>query len=141
MSPNHIRAIRETFALVAMRPEAAAQLFYDRLFDLDPTLRSLFHADLKEQGRKLMQMLGAAIRLLEQPAALVPVLENLGRRHVDYGVQDGHYDTVGEALLWTLKSALGEEFTEEAEEAWSDLYTTIASIMKLASRQTMAAAR
>lgn len=133
MTSNEIQLIRETFPLVARRADLAALLFYKRLFDLDPSLRQLFRPDIEEQGRKLMQMLGAAVQLLEKPDALVPVLEGLGRRHVGYGVRDEHYDTVGEALLWTLHSALGDFFTPNAREAWASLYGFVAATMKRAA--------
>jgi hemoglobin-like flavoprotein len=137
MTPNQITVIRETFALVATQPEAAAEAFYGRLFELDPSLRPLFRPDLEDQGRKLMQMLTAAVRLLDNPALLTPVLENLGRRHVGYGVRNDHYETVGEALLWTLNAALGEVFTADACEAWTSLYGFVAKTMQRTANEAM----
>src|SRR5215208_3482729 len=107
MTSTQIQLIRETFALVAPRANVAALVFYRRLFELDPALRPLFGAEIEEQGRKLMQMLTAAVRLLDKSESLVPVLQDLGRRHVGYGVRDEHYDTVGAALLWMLGETLG----------------------------------
>jgi hemoglobin-like flavoprotein len=135
MTPNQIQLIRETFALVAKQPDAAARVFYGRLFEIDPSLRALFRLDLEEQGRKLMQMLSAAVRLLDNPESLTPVLENLGRRHSGYGVSDEHYDTVGEALLWTLNAALGNDFTPDACEAWTSLYGFVAMTMQRAANE------
>jgi hemoglobin-like flavoprotein len=135
MTPDQIQLIRETFALVAPQADVAAGLFYQRLFALDPSLRPLFRPDLEEQGRKLMQMLGAAVRLLDRPESLVPVLEGLGRRHTDYGVRDEHYDTVGAALLGTLREALGATFTAAACEAWTNLYSLVAATMKQAAAE------
>jgi len=135
MTSDQIRLIRETFALVAPGADVAARTFYRRLFELDPSLRPLFRPDLEDQGRKLMQMLGAAVGLLERPESLVPVLENLGRRHVGYGARDAHYDTVGEALLWTLRETLAAKFTPAACDAWTDLYALIAKTMKHAAAQ------
>jgi hemoglobin-like flavoprotein len=135
MNSDHIQLIRETFPLVARRPDLAALLFYKRLFEIDPSLRPLFRPDIEEQGRKLMQMLSAAVHLLEQPESLTPVLEALGRKHVGYGVRDEHYDTVGEALLWTLHSALGDFFTPNVREAWASLYGLIAATMKRAAAE------
>jgi len=133
MNSDHIRIIRESFAAVARRPDVTALLFYKRLFELDPALRPLFRPDLEEQGHKLMEVLGAAVRLLEHPEALSPVLEALGRRHVGYGVKEPHYDTVGAALLRTLSDALGDAFTPTAHEAWSGFYSLIAGTMKRAA--------
>ena len=135
LPPTQLSAIRETFALVALQPDAVARAFYERLFQLDPSLRRLFRPDLEEQGHKLMQMLGAAVRLLDNPQALTPVLENLGRRHSEYGVRDEHYDTVGEALLSTLSAGLGELFTPAAREAWASLYGFVATTMQRAANE------
>jgi len=117
-TPRQITVVQESFAAVAPIAADAADLFYQRLFTLDPSLRPLFPDDLEEQKRKLMQMLGLAVKGLNQPERLVPVLEDLGRRHGTYGVKDEHYDVVGEALLWTLAKGLGDAFTPEVEEAW-----------------------
>jgi hemoglobin-like flavoprotein len=135
MTSTQIQLIRETFALVAPRARVAALVFYQRLFELDPSLRPLFREDIEEQAAKLMQMLAAAVRLLDKPDSLIPVLQELGRRHVRYGVRDEHYDTVGAALLWMLGETLGIEFTAAAGEAWTSLYTVVATTMKHAAAE------
>ena len=130
MTPHQIQLIRQSFALVEPRAELVALVFYQRLFALDPSLRPLFRTNIDEQGQKLMQMLGVAVALLEQPFALVPSLEALGRRHAGYGVEDRHYDTVGEALLDTLAECLGSAFTPEVLDAWAALYAVVANAMQ-----------
>jgi hemoglobin-like flavoprotein len=78
----------------------AAEIFYRHLFAADPTIATLFKGShMAQQGERLMQMIGSAVSLLDQPAKLMPVLNRLGERHVGYGVQPQHYDTVGAALL------------------------------------------
>jgi hemoglobin-like flavoprotein len=135
MNSTQIQLIRETFALVAPRAKVAALVFYQRLFDLDPSLRPLFRENIEEQAVKLMQMLAAAVGLLNKPDSLIPVLQDLGRRHVHYGVRDEHYDTVGEALLWMLGETLGPQFTPAACDAWAGLYTVVATTMKSAAAE------
>jgi len=130
MTPHQIRIVRETFKLIELRAEVTALVFYQRLFALDPSLRPLFRTNIDEQGQKLMQMLGVAVALLEQPFALVPALEALGRRHAGYGVEARHYDTVGTALLETLAECLGSAFNHEVMEAWSALYAIVAGAMQ-----------
>lgn len=130
MTPHQIGIVRETFKLVEPRAEVMALVFYQRLFALDPSLRLLFRTNIDEQGQKLMQMLGVAVALLEQPFALVPALEALGRRHAGYGVEDRHYDTVGEALLGTLAECLGDAFTHEVMDAWVALYAIVTRAMQ-----------
>ena len=79
----------------------------------------MFKGDMTEQRRKLMQMLTAAVKGLPRLDRLVPVVEDLGRRHVGYGVRDEHYDTVGAALIWTLEKGLGSAFTPDVKDAWT----------------------
>ena len=126
--------VRESWAAVAPIAPTAAALFYARLFELDPTLRRMFgHADMAEQGKKLMQTLAVAVASLDRLDALVPAVEALGRRHVGYGVRDAHYATVGEALLWTLGQGLGAAFTDETRDAWAATYATLAGVMQRAA--------
>jgi len=122
--------VQTSFAQVRPIAETAAALFYRRLFELDPTLRPLFKGDLEEQGRKLMDMLGVAVKGLDRPEALLPALANLGRRHAGYGVKERDYETVGEALLWTLEQGLGASFTPEIREAWTTVYKLVAATMR-----------
>ena len=122
--------VRRTFALIEPRAEVMALVFYQRLFALDPSLRALFSTDIDEQGQKLVQMLGGAVALLDQPFALGPSLEALGRRHVGYGVEVRHYEIVGEALLGALEECLGSGFTREAMDAWAAFYAVVANAMK-----------
>lgn len=140
MTPRQIALVRETFAAVKPIAGTAAALFYDRLFALDPALRALFKSDMREQGAKLMQMIGVAVAGLHAPEALVPTLRGLGRRHRGYGVDDRHYDTVGEALIWTLGQGLGPAFTDEAREAWLAAYGLLAGVMQAGAAEADAAA-
>ena len=119
MSAAQVRLVQESFAKVEPIAEAAAELFYDKLFELDPGLKALFKTDMKMQGRKLMAMLKLAVKGLDDLEKLVPVVQDLGRRHVAYGVQRAHYATVGSALLWTLEQGLKDDFTPEVKAAWS----------------------
>lgn len=140
MTPAQINAVQRTFALVIPIKEKAAELFYDRLFSIDPSARPLFKGDLAEQGKKLMLALAMVVAGLTDLSRVVPVAKDLARRHVGYGVEDHHYDTVGSALLWTLGQGLGKEFTSEVQEAWTAAYTTLASVMKDAAHENRAVA-
>ena len=136
MTQIQTELVRSSFAQVAQIADAAGALFYRRLFELDPSLRPLFRGDLHEQGRKLIQMLGMAVAWLDRPDMLLPTIEALGRRHDVYGVKPRDYQTVGEALLWTLAEGLGEAFTPEVRDAWIAVFELISSAMK---RQSLAA--
>jgi hemoglobin-like flavoprotein len=130
MTNEQIKLVQDSFRQVAPIAETAAQLFYARLFELDPDLELLFKGNLSDQGRKLMQMLGLAVNSLDRMEQLLPAVQSLGTRHVSYGVRDKDYDTVGQALLWTLQKGLGEAFTPDVEAAWSEVYATLASAMQ-----------
>jgi hemoglobin-like flavoprotein len=88
---------------------------------------------MTEQGRKLMAMIGTVVSRLDRLGEIVPAVQQLGRRHAQYGVEDEHYDTVGTALLSKLRAGLGDALSREAEEAWAVAYTTLAGVMKQAS--------
>jgi hemoglobin-like flavoprotein len=142
MNPHQKTLVQESWKQVEPIADVAATLFYGRLFELDPDLRPLFSSsDLGEQKRKLMQMLGVAVRGLDRPEQLVTALEALGRRHVGYHVRDAHYATVGEALLWTLEQGLGAAFTAEAREAWMLTYGLVSSGMRSAAHGLAAPSR
>lgn len=137
---TQIELVQKTFGVVAPIADDVAVLFYRRLFEIDPSLESMFTGDMTEQRRKLMVMLTAAVKGLPRLDRLIPVLEDLGRRHVHYGVVDRHYETVGEALLWTLEKGLGTAFTPEVKEAWTTVYGVLASTMKAGATQQLAEA-
>lgn len=135
MNSQQIHLVQSSWAQVEPIANQAAELFYNRLFQLDPSLRPLFKGNIAEQRVRLMQMIGAAVRGLGNPDGLIPVLKSLGARHVGYGVTDDHYGTVAEALLWTLEQGLGEAFTDEVRDAWTAVYTVVAVNMQAGARE------
>lgn len=134
MTPDQVKLVQDSFKKVVPIAGTAADLFYDRLFVIAPQVRSLFPDDLTEQKKKLMQMLATAVTNLHQVEKIVPAVEDLGRRHVAYGVTADHYKPVGEALLWTLERGLGADFTPEVKEAWTQTYLTVAGVMTKAAQ-------
>jgi len=140
MTPSQVELIRTSWTAVEPIQDVAATLFYDRLFELDPSLRRLFRrTDMAQQKKILMQTLTVVVKSLDRLDQLVPAVEALGRRHAGYGVRESHYDTVGEALLWTLGQGLGDGFTPELRGAWAEAYTTLASVMIGATEGEVAA--
>ena len=133
MTPEQAVLIKTSWAQVVPIKEQAAALFYGRLFELDPELKPLFQGNMSEQGRKLMAMINTAVNGLDRLEAIVPAVQELGRRHVAYGVQDQHYDSVGSALLWTLEQGLGAGFTPAVRDAWIAVYGLLATTMKQAA--------
>jgi hemoglobin-like flavoprotein len=140
MSPEEKLLVKETWRKVAPMADTAARLFYDRLFEIDATTRPLFKStNLPEQRRKLIQALTVVVKGLDHLEGLVPTLAELGRRHAQYGVTDGQYDSVGTALLWTLAQGLGSEWTPEVEAAWSGAYALLADVMRGAASEPLSA--
>ena len=134
MTSQEISLIKSSFQKVAPIADQAAALFYARLFELDPSLRELFHGDMAGQGRKLMQMIGLAVNGLDRLDTLAPAVRQLGMRHAVYHVKENHYETVGAALLWTLEKALGPDFTLETRIAWGKTYWLLAETMRAGAR-------
>jgi len=133
MTATHVALVQASFEHVRPILEPAALMFYERLFELDPSLRSLFRGSREAQAQKLAQALAVVVKGLEHPAQLRGAIEALGRRHAGYGVRDEHYTTVGEALLWTLEQGLGAAFTPDVRAAWGDAYGWLAFVMREAA--------
>ena len=138
MTPEQIELVQSSWEKVKPISDKAAELFYGKLFELNPAYKDLFPHDMVEQGRKLMAMINTAVNSLKNLEAVVPAVEEMGKRHVGYGVTDKDYDVVGEALLWTLGAGLGDAFTDDVEQAWTETYGVLATTMKNAAA-TMAA--
>jgi nitric oxide dioxygenase len=137
MNSQEITLIKDSFARI--EPQIAA-IFYAQLFELDPSLRGLFHGNMDEQGRKLMQVLGYVVSRLDRLDSLVPEVRQLGLRHAGYQVRDAHYDSIGAALLWTLSKGLGNDFTLDARIAWGKAYWLLAETLKVGTRDGAAQA-
>jgi hemoglobin-like flavoprotein len=134
MNPDQVKLVQASFAkLQPMAPEVA-DLFYARLFAMAPNLRELFAKDMDEQKKKFTSMLATAVAHLHQIDKVVFAVQELGRRHAQYGVKDTHYTIVGEALIWTLCQSLGPAFTTAVRDAWIAAYTALATVMKEAAR-------
>jgi hemoglobin-like flavoprotein len=138
MTEEQQALVRSSFAKVAPNADAVALSFYARLFELDPNLRPLFKGDMRAQGSKLMAMISTAIAHIDRLDVIVPAVEALGQRHKQYGVKEADYDTVGSALLGTLREGLPDAFDRPAEDAWTAAYTTLAGVMKQAARDVVA---
>jgi methyl-accepting chemotaxis protein len=140
MNPDTLRLVQDSWAQVRAIADVAGPLFYRRLFEADPALRPLFRGDVDTQAARLMQMIDLAVGRLGDLPALVPLLQQLGRRHQGYGVLPSHYDTVAAALLSTLGTGLGPAFTPEVKAAWVEVYATMAGVMQAAAAQETPAA-
>jgi hemoglobin-like flavoprotein len=140
MTPQQIQHVKTTWGMVAsLDHEAVGGLFYGRLFEIAPQIRHMFRSPLPEQSKKLLAMIGYVINKLDKLEDIVDEVARLAQRHVQYGVEPAHYNTVAEALLWTLEKGLGEHWTEEVKESWVLCYTTLAGAMIAAGQDSQAA--
>ena len=140
MDAHQINLVRTTWAKLVPIADQAADLFYNRLFELDPSVRPLFTGDMKEQGKLLMGMIDSAVQGLDNLDSIVPAVQALGMRHAGYGVESPHYATVASALLWTLEQGLGSDFTEEVKDAWVETYQLLSGVMQQAATDGAAVA-
>ena len=132
MNPSTIELVQTSFQKVLPIADQAMVIFYEKLFEINPAVRPLFPANQEKMGNqrnKLRNMLAAAVAGLSNIQKLVPVLQNLGKRHAGYGVEDSHYNDVGAALLATLEVGLGDDFTPEVKQAWTEVYGVMAKTM------------
>lgn len=135
MTPEQVKLVQQSFKKVEPIADQAADLFYGRLFETAPAVRPMFAEDLTSQKEKLMRMLASAVNNLHRVETIRPALEELGRKHVGYGVKPEQYDIVGATLLWTLEQGLGEAFDPDVEDAWKATYGLLADVMKSAAAE------
>ena len=129
MTPQQVTLVQDSFAKVAPIADQAAVIFYDRLFEIAPQVRSLFKGDMAEQRRKLMAMLTVVVNGLSKLDTILPAASALAKRHVAYGAQPAHYPVVGAALLWTLEKGLGDAWTPDVASAWGEAYGILSGYM------------
>ena len=140
MTPQQIELVKKTWVMVVPIADTAAELFYGRLFELEPSYREMFKSDMTEQGKKLMKTINIAVEALDDVEPLIPTLKQMGADHAGYGVVDRDYNVVGAALLWTLEKGLGEAFTDEVKNAWGAVYEVLANTMKAGAAEAAKAA-
>ena len=133
MTPEQIDLVQRTWRAVLPVGDTAAELFYGKLFSLDPGVRRLFKNDMVEQGRNLTSMISVAVGMLSKPERILLAVRQLGERHAGYGVEPRHYELVGTSLIWTLEKCLGEAFTPEVQAAWGATYAFLAATMQEAA--------
>jgi hemoglobin-like flavoprotein len=129
MNASQIKLVQDSFAKVAPISEQAAVLFYNRLFEVAPSVKAMFPADMTEQRKKLMGTLAVVVNGLSNLGTVLPAARALAKRHVSYGAKPEHYPVVGGALLWTLEKGLGDAWTQEVADAWTAAYGTLSGYM------------
>jgi hemoglobin-like flavoprotein len=129
MNPTQVKLVQDSFAKVAPISEQAAVIFYDRLFEVAPAVKTMFPTEMKEQRKKLMATLAVVVNGLGNLDSVLPAASALAKRHVSYGAKPEHYPVVGGALLWTLEKGLGAAWTPAVADAWTAAYGTLSGFM------------
>jgi hemoglobin-like flavoprotein len=129
LTAEECKLVQASFAQIDPVSNRVAELFYGRLFELDPSLEPLFKTDMALQGVKFMEKLAIAVKGLDDLDSIAPFVRELGRRHVAYGVKSLDYNKVEDALLWALESELGPAFGRDVKAAWSAAYWAISTMM------------
>ena len=125
-----VALLEATFNAVKPRGAELTAHFYEQLFAQHPAVIPLFaNVKIEEQQGKLLSALALVVANLRHPDVLVPALQGLGKRHVDYGALAPHYDAVGGGLLGSLAHVAGPAWTPEAAKAWGDAYAVAAGVM------------
>lgn len=135
MTDRKTLIIKTTWSYVMTQPELTGELFYGKLFELDPTLRQMFPENMEGQMHKLINMITYMVSRLQTLPQIQKDIDAMAIRHTGYGVKDEHYALVGKALLWVLEDRLEGQWDEEAAQAWSELYGIWAESMIRASRK------
>ena len=133
MTLRQIELVQQSFRLIEPIIDDVATLFYERLFEIDPSLRRMFHRSRREQARLLAHTLSVVVDGIARPSQLRAAVEALGQRHAGYGARGEHYAIVGEALLWALEKGLKHAFTSEVRDAWMVAYSWLAFTMQRAA--------
>ena len=131
MTPEQRELLQKSWGSIAADGDRRATIFYERLFEHDPSVQPLFaNTDMTVQRKKFMDMLGEVARIIDNTDAVVPTAVSLARRHVWYGVESAQYASVGQALIWMLEEGLGDQFSDDVRRAWADAYRFVAALMQ-----------
>jgi hemoglobin-like flavoprotein len=125
-----VETLEESFDLVAPQGDELMKKFYDNLFEAAPAVQPLFaHVDMEGQRQALLNMLVVLRESLRDLDDIVPDLEDLGARHVNYGAQAEYYPVVGEVLIGTMAEIAGDAWKPEYNAAWQEAYGVVQNVM------------
>jgi hemoglobin-like flavoprotein len=130
LSKEDIKLIQLSFKQLSGRYDKAGEVFYKRLFEIDPNISKLFKGNIKEQSSAMMRMVKTVVEGLNYPEVIIPAVQDLGRRHHEYGVAENQYKMFGDCLIECLAQEVGKEFNEKTKAAWYKLYEILADVMR-----------
>jgi nitric oxide dioxygenase len=129
MTPEQLELVQSSYASLGDKASAMARDFYRRLFAADPSAEGLFTVNPDVMAEKFASELAAIVEAITSYETFAPRVRDLAARHVGYGVQTSHYQSVGDALIATLADHLGARWSPELEAAWSRAYNLVAELM------------
>ncbi|WP_221392988.1 globin domain-containing protein [Dyadobacter sp. NIV53] len=135
MTDRTILIIKTSWSYIVTQPVNPGALFYDELFKLAPGLIPMFKSDKEDQQTKFTDMITFMVLNLQNTRDIQKQINEMGKRHVGYGVTAEHYELVGTALINTLNTSLGDMWNNETRLAWTNLYDLWSSAMILASHE------
>lgn len=125
--------IHATYRVASQRNDDMMKFFFERLFELDPSLETLFDNGGNRMRDKFLKTIGTLVASIELFDKAEPSIRQIGLRHLGYNVQPEHYPLVKRAMLDALAHVLGEDYTPDVETAWTALYDVIARIAREAA--------
>jgi len=130
MTREQIITVKKSWRLFRqVSPQLLGGVFYEKLFAEHPNLRRMFRTPIDTQSEKLVDMLNVIVFHLDKLDTLSDEVEGLAQRHLSYGVKREHYRYVGDALAWTIRQGLGNDWNEEVEAAWKACYDHLSGLM------------
>lgn len=135
MTDRKTLIIKTSWSYVIAEREMTGEMFYDKLFELNPALQAMFPQDMEQQIGKLIDMITYMVSRMQVMSEIQKDIDAMAVRHAGYGVHDAHYATVGDALIWVLEKRLGDQWDEETRQSWTELYDMWATSMIKASHE------
>ena len=129
LTSKQIELVENSWDYVLLNSQETGAIFYKKLFEIDPALRQLFKSELHVQSEKFVAMITFAVHKLNNMNEIIDDVKALGSHHHKNSVKPEHYVSVAAALLWTIESALGKEWSTEIKEAWMAVYSALAKTM------------
>jgi hemoglobin-like flavoprotein len=129
-SKEEIKLIQYSFKTLTAKSKKVGEKFYKHLFESNPEMANLFSGDMKEQAGALMRMVKTVVEGLNNPEIIIPAIQDLGRRHNEYGVAPEQYKNFGECLISTIEKEMGNDFNSATKKAWEKLYDILADEMR-----------
>ena len=141
MTPERMRLLQRSLALIEPMIDEIAEAFYAKLFKIAPDLRSVFDFGPEKRQEKLRRTLDEFLKLqihshLTLPVTgaasaevSVPGVHKLAESHYRYGARPEHFAAMKEALFQTFRTFLGDSFDAETASVWTEAYDMIAGSM------------